>query len=177
MAGRYPRAMARTDVLDLGRLALSAGEARRLELEVGLEPVALAGQVYAPAGMVPATLDLTRTVGGWSLRVRLSIDLEGPCMRCLEPASKGIDVDAREVDQPGGGEDTDSPYLDGIELDLRSWVRDEVVLALPVHIVCREDCLGLCPVCGENLNESGSDHEHPAEPDPRWAKLSELKLD
>ena len=177
MGGRYPREMARTDVLDLGRLALGTGEARRLQLDVGLDPVALGGQVYAAPGRVPATLDLTRTVGGWSLRLRLSIDLEGPCMRCLEPASMGVDVDSREVDQPGGGEDMESPYVDGIELDLRSWVRDAVILELPVHIICREDCLGLCQVCGANLNEAGPDHEHPAEPDPRWAKLSELELD
>ena len=52
-----------------------------------------------------------------------------------------------------------------------------MVLELPGHIVCREDCLGLCPVCGENLNEAGPGHEHPAEPDSRWAKLSELRFD
>jgi uncharacterized protein len=170
--------MGRTDVLDLGRLALGPGEARRLELEVALDPLALGGQVYEPeARALPVTLDVTRTVGGWSLRLRLSAGLHGPCVRCLEDATTEIDVDAREVDQPGGGEEMASPYLDGIELDLRGWARDAVVLELPGHIVCRKDCLGLCPVCGENLNDAGPGHEHPAEPDSRWAKLSELRFD
>jgi DUF177 domain-containing protein len=43
--------------------------------------------------------------------------------------------------------------------------------------VCREDCLGLCPVCGENLNEAEPGHSHEAAPDPRWSKLSELHFE
>ena len=88
-----------------------------------------------------------------------------------------MEVDAREIDQPGGGEDLRSPYLTGDDLDLAGWLRDAVSLALPAQIVCREECLGLCGVCGENLNEAGADHAHEREPDPRWAALRELKLD
>ena len=97
-------------------------------------------------------------------------------MRCLEDADAVVEVDAREVDQPGGGDDLLSPYLDDQELDVRGWTRDALALALPTQILCREDCAGLCPRCGENLNHN-PDHEHEPEPDPRWAKLSELKLD
>jgi len=86
-------------------------------------------------------------------------------------------VDSREIDQSGGGEDLSSPFLVEGELDLSLWLRDAAALALPVQIVCREDCLGLCVVCGENLNEAGPDHYHEAEPDPRWAALRELKVD
>jgi DUF177 domain-containing protein len=81
------------------------------------------------------------------------------------------------VDQPGGGEELSSPYVDGDDLDLKAWARDALALALPVQIVCSEDCLGLCAVCGENLNRAGPEHQHEAEPDPRWAKLRELHLD
>jgi uncharacterized protein len=97
-------------------------------------------------------------------------------MRCLEQAGHEIDVDAREIDQPGGGEELSSPYVDGDELDLASWARDALALALPAQIVCREDCAGLCAICGQNLNEDPG-HEHEREPDPRWAALRELKLD
>ena len=62
------------------------------------------------------------------------------------------------------------------DLDLRAWARDALALALPAQIVCREDCLGLCADCGANLNADPG-HAHEAAPDPRWAKLSELKLD
>ena len=62
-------------------------------------------------------------------------------------------------------------------LDLHAWARDALVLALPAQLLCEEDCLGLCPVCGADLNAAGPEHAHEREPDPRWAKLSELKLD
>ena len=51
-----------------------------------------------------------------------------------------------------------------------------LVLALPVRILCTAECRGLCAICGANLNED-PEHAHEREPDPRWAKLSELKLD
>jgi uncharacterized protein len=95
-------------------------------------------------------------------------------MRCLEPAARVMDIDAREVDQPGGGEDLRSPYVDGDELNLRAWANDALTLDLSWQIRCRDDCAGLCPTCGENLNERP--HEHEAPIDPRWSKLSELKL-
>jgi uncharacterized protein len=46
-----------------------------------------------------------------------------------------------------------------------------------VRIVCSEECLGLCAVCGQNLNRAGLEHEHEREPDPRWAKLSEVRFE
>ena len=168
----------RADTFDLGPLAISSGEARRLELEVPFEGFSFGGQRYEPRkSPVPVVLDVDRTVHGYALRLRADVALEGPCMRCLEPAEEAVPVDAREIDQPGGGEDLNSPYLDGDELDLTGWLRDAVALALPTQIICREECLGLCGVCGENLNEAGPDHVHEREPDPRWAALRELKLD
>jgi uncharacterized protein len=170
--------MARTDSFDLGRLGLSSGEGRRVDLVVGVDSFDFGGQRYdVPGREVAATVDVAHTTTGYSLRLRFESELDGPCMRCLEAAGHTVVVDAREVDQPGGGEELDSPYLQSDELDLKSWARDALALALPSQIVCREECLGLCAVCGENLNEAGPEHGHEREPDPRWAALRELKLD
>jgi DUF177 domain-containing protein len=101
-------------------------------------------------------------------------------MRCLEPAGLEAEVDAREIDQPEAeDEELRSPYVDdGNQLDLGRWARDAAILAVPTRILCRADCAGLCPVCGESLNDADpSDHEHGEARDPRWAKLDELKLD
>ena len=169
---------ARTDIFDIGRLGLSSGEGRRLELDVPVADFDFGGQRYSVSGgIVRATIDVSHTTTGYSLRLRMETPLEGPCMRCLEDAVQVVTVDAREVDQPGGGEELSSPYLTEDQLDLRAWARDALALALPTQIVCREDCLGLCAICGENLNEAGPDHAHEREPDPRWAALRELKLD
>ena len=169
----------RTDIFDLGRLSLHSGEGRRIDTHVTVDPLSYGDQTYESATReVPVRLDVSRTMGGFALRLRFSVQLEGPCMRCLESADQTIDVDAREVDQPGVGDDDDltSPYLDRDELDLRSWSRDALALALPAQIVCREECRGLCAICGENLNDAPG-HAHESAPDPRWAKLSELKFD
>jgi len=168
---------ARTDIFDLARLRLTPGEARRLDLEVALDSVTFGAERYAVLpGAVPVRLDLDRTVGsGWALRLRFSAGLEGPCMRCLEPARPTFGVDAREVDQPGGGEELSSPYVREGELDLRRWAQDALVLALPAQVVCRADCAGLCAICGGDLN--AHPHEHEPERDPRWAKLDELRFE
>jgi uncharacterized protein len=169
----------RTDIFDLGRLGLHSGEGRRIDTAVSIDPLEFGGQRYeSEAPAVPVRLDVSRTVAGYALHLHFDVKLDGPCMRCLDPATPSIEVDAREVDQPDdSGDELSSPYVKGDELDLRAWARDALALAFPTQIVCRDDCLGLCPVCGENLNEAGSDHSHEQAPDPRWAKLRELRFE
>jgi uncharacterized protein len=166
-----------TNTIDLGRLGLSSGEGAKLTPQIVIDAIELGGQRYAtPGNVADARVDISHTTSGYALRLRYDVRLEGPCMRCLDDAAHELSIDAREVDQPGGGDDLRSPYLDGDELDVRSWARDALVLALPVQIRCTPECRGLCGICGANLNED-PEHAHEREPDPRWAKLSELKLD
>jgi uncharacterized protein len=169
----------RTDSFDLGALRLSSGEGRRLELNVAIDPFVLGGETYpVEPSLVPVRLDISRTTGdGYALRLRFEATLTGPCMRCLEPAEPSYAVDAREVSQPGETDELDSPYVQAGVLDLRRWSRDAFALALPAKLLCRPDCAGLCPICGADLNAAGPDHHHEREPDPRWAKLSELRFD
>lgn len=168
-----------TDILDLGGLRLSAGEGRSFELAVHVEPLTLGGESYeVEPATLPVKLDVSRMLGnGYALRLRFLATLVGPCMRCLKDAAPRTDVDAREVDRPGGGEELSSPYLKDETLDLTGWARDALVLALPTQVLCREDCAGLCAICAADLNEAGPEHAHERSPDPRWAKLSELKLE
>ena len=170
----------RTDVFDLARLGLTSGEGRRLDLHVHVEPFSFGNQTYvAVPDVVPVRVDVSRTTGnGWALRLRYEIDLEGPCMRCLEPSTPHVQVEAREVEQPGArDEELSSPYVDKEgELDLAAWARDALALSLPTQITCRPDCAGLCAQCGANLNDD-PEHHHETGPDPRWAKLSEIRFD
>ncbi|HWT23752.1 MAG TPA: DUF177 domain-containing protein [Solirubrobacteraceae bacterium] len=169
----------RTDIFDLPRLGLTSGEGRRLDLHVHVDPFSYGGQDYrVTSHLVPVRLDVSRMTGnGWALRLRFTAGLEGPCVRCLEAASPEFSVDAREVEQPGGGEELSSPYVDeAAELDLAAWTRDALALTLPAKITCRPDCAGLCAQCGANLNESPG-HAHEREPDQRWAKLGEIRFD
>ena len=179
---------ARADEFDLGGLRLNAGEGRRIELSVAIDPLELGGERYeVEPERVPVKLEVSRmTGGGYALKLSFAAALTGTCMRCLKAASPRIEVQAREIDtQKGAGkqgesEELESPYVDGEKLDLAAWARDAFVLATPVKVLCKEDCAGLCPICAMDLNEvdpAGPEHRHDPEPDPRWAKLSELKLE
>jgi uncharacterized protein len=189
----------RTDTFDLGGLRLTSGEGRRLDLHVAIEPFTLGGGTYSvEPGLVPVRLDISRTTGeGYALRLRFEASLAGPCMRCLEPAAPSFAVDAREVSQPGAAtrglrgeaalkgreqhrlesDELESPYIEDGVLDLHAWARDALALALPAQLLCRDDCAGLCSVCGRNLNEAGPGHQHEREPDPRWEALSRLRFE
>jgi DUF177 domain-containing protein len=169
----------RTDIFDLGGLRLTSGEGRRLELHVGIDPFELGGERYVvEPSLVAVELDISRTTGaGYALRLRFEATLAGPCMRCLADATRTFEVLAREVSQPGEGEELESPYVHDGVVDLRAWARDALALTVPTQVLCRPDCAGLCPICGTDLNEAGPDHDHEREPDPRWAKLSELHFD
>jgi uncharacterized protein len=167
-------------IIDLGRLSLSHGEGARLDLPARLQPLELGGQTYAPAQEhVDTRLDVSRPSNGYAFRLRFPLRIDGPCMRCLEPAFVEAEVDAREIDQAGtDDEELRSPYVSEEQLDLGRWAHDAAVLAVPTRILCRADCAGLCPVCGESLNDADpADHEHDTGTDPRWNKLKELKLD
>jgi DUF177 domain-containing protein len=175
---------ARAHDFDLARLRLSTGEGRRLELEVPIEPLMLGSERYAvqatagSSAAVPVELSISRmTGGGYALRLRFTAAVSGPCMRCLNPAAPSVEVEAREVDRPGAGDELDSPYVHDETLDLASWARDAIALAMPVKVLCREDCAGLCPVCAADLNDAGPQHSHESAPDPRWAKLSQLSIE
>ena len=127
----------RTDIFDVGRLGLSSGEGRSLDLDVPVDAFDFGGQRYeVEGGAVEARLDVSHTVRGYAFRLRFAAGLEGPCVRCLETADQGVDVDAREIDQPGGGDELSSPYFDEGHLDMRAWARDALALALPTQIVC-----------------------------------------
>lgn len=167
-------------IIDLAQLALSSGEGARLDVPVHLGAIELGGQSYAPTPeAVAARLEVSRLSQGHAFRLRFPLAVEGPCMRCLEAAEVSTEVEVREVEQADTDEEElRSPYVEEERLDVGRWARDAAVLSLPSQVLCREDCAGLCPVCGEPLNDADpADHRHESGGDPRWAKLRDLELE
>jgi uncharacterized protein len=154
-------------------LRLRAGQEHRETLRLSLDPLVLGGEPYVVSpSEIPAEIIVQRTASGDLLRLVFAGRVEGPCMRCLGHASIAIEVDAREYEatDPGAGEELRSEYVSDGELDVAPWARDQIALGLPVQILCRPDCAGLCPTCGKDLNVEP--HEHAEEAvDPRWAAL------
>jgi uncharacterized protein len=118
------------------------------------------------------------------LRGRLTVRMEADCDRCLSPASFPIDAVFDLFYQPDGVgtgfEDialdagaVEIAYYTGGGLELKDVLREQVLLALPMQRVCREECKGICPVCGgdRNVGDCGCAVK-PA--DDRWAALKDL---
>ena len=169
--------MADVTIFSVRNVKLRPGEQFRDVREVDLEPVELGGQRYLPLPESPeAGLTLTQTSSGLVLELELGVRVVGPCVRCLADAGLTLQVASREYQatSPGESDELTTPYLADGRLDLSAWARDAVALALPDKILCRDDCAGLCPVCGRDLNREPHEHEDEAG-DPRWAALSELR--
>lgn len=119
------------------------------------------------------------------LRGRLSAGLELQCARCLEPVGQNVDRKFELLYRPLGtdaGRDelsvTDAEaeigYYQGQGVLLEDVVREQVLLALPLRAICRENCKGLCPQCGKNLNQEQCTCTVPAD-DPRWEALKDIR--
>lgn len=162
---------------DLRQAKLRPGEEYRDEQEIELAPFDLGGQRYLPVPeSVPAELVVSRVTSGTVFELRFKARLHGPCVRCLKDAVVDLPINAREYQatSPGEAEELRTQYVQDNRLDLSIWARDAVALALPEQILCKEDCAGLCAVCGDNLNENPHEHEEERS-DPRWAALESLK--
>jgi uncharacterized protein len=156
---------------------LRSGEEYRDGVELDLTPLVYGGQRYLPVpDVVPAELVISRATTGTVFELRFVARLHGPCYRCLADAVVEIPVDAREYQatNPEGSDELLTPYLSDDTLALDAWARDAIALALPEQILCQADCLGLCPMCGKDLNVEPHEHEE-ERADPRWAVLAELR--
>lgn len=129
----------------------------------------------------PLTLDLRleSVMEGVYISGTVSAPLAGECRRCLDPISDRIDVTLGELyaypdsTTEASTDAEEIRRIDGDRLDLEPAVRDAVVLALPLEPLCRDDCPGLCPTCGEQLADLPPGHRHETVVDPRWAGLVE----
>src|SRR5262249_55282672 len=154
------------------------GEEHREAVEVELPAFEFGGERYIPVPeTVTALLAITRATSGTVFLLEFSTRLHGPCYRCLGDAVLEVPIRAREyqAESPDDDELT-PPSLHEPLLDVSSWARDAVALALPDKILCRPDCAGLCPECGKNLNDEPHEHEE-VTVDPRWAALEALRED
>lgn len=120
-----------------------------------------------------------RVVGDYRTRVEIQ------CARCLEPVGRDLasefdllyrplGVDAGPHERAVQEGDTEIGYYQGEGIQLQDVLREQVLLAVPIKAVCRDDCKGLCPHCGRNLNVEGC-HCEEERSDPRWDALKDLK--
>lgn len=166
--------------LDLRELSLKGGQRAERSFEVDLDSVELGGQTYQvvpkPEGVV---VRVDRAAGGFLVTVRVAATVYGSCMRCLKEVVLDIEAEQQEfapTTQDRWEEADVSPYIDDLVVDVPALAREALVLALPVKILCRPECEGLCPICGEDRNVVGCKCEVRSV-DPRLEKLREFRPD
>lgn len=134
-------------------------------------------------GPIHLDLHLDAVVEGILVRGTVAARLTLTCARCLEPAVLAREVEVTELfTDPARREPDDEPPDAGYELlddmtaiDLSTLVRDALLVDLPVRVLCRPDCPGICPVCGAEAT-AGCGHAPESPADPRWAALADLRL-
>ena len=144
--------------------------------EIELVPLVFGGERYVPVPeQVEAEVRLTRAASGTLFELRFRARVHGPCHRCLGDAVFERELALREyqAERPEGSDELTTPYVAKGRLDLTAWARDALALAMPDKVLCREDCAGLCPACGRDLN--AEPHVHEQEADSRWSALEKLR--
>ena len=163
-------------MLNVRELGRRPGSQRKVSLEAPAPRELGIGTIGVPSGSVlTLQLRLEAVMEGVLVTGTAQAGLAGECGRCLDPVTSHVEVDLQELYAYAESEVTEDEAgrLDGDLLDLEPLIRDAVVLALPLAPRCREDCPGLCGVCGARLADG--DCGHTAAPvDLRWESLREL---
>ena len=166
-----------------GLLGEPAGSVRDYAVEgISIEP----GEDLRLARPIDGQVHLARTNRGLLVDAGFRTALAMECARCLREIEVPIEIEIREeaipsVDLHSGlpvasavGEDEVLRLTDHHELDLEQTVREGIQLAEPIAPLCRDDCPGLCAVCGERLDDGT--HDHPDEDiDPRLEALRSFR--
>lgn len=99
---------------------------------------------------------------------------KAPCDRCAVLTEKHFEIPLNHIIVNSLGNDDEEEFIvsENMELDLEDLTRSDIVLGLPYLFLCKDDCKGVCPKCGKNLNTEECDCE--GEIDERWSKLSEF---
>jgi uncharacterized protein len=169
-------------MLNLSLAAVERGEVRLRE-EIPADHPLWEGFVAPLVG--PAHVELlARPVGSGGVLVtgEVGAELEFSCRRCLAPARRTVreevEIYLRPAEERGDEDDAESYFLDpgAAEVSLADPVREQLLLELPEFVECSEECRGLCPQCGADLNRGDCSCEPERDPGP-WDALRKLKFD
>ncbi len=163
--------------LDLKRIFANEGAVLPVSTELDMSDVDHAGG-YPLKKPVCVSGSVSNRAGVVQLHLEMSYEYEGLCDRCGTPVSRSFTVPydkALALSIEGEESDTILTVPD-MQLDVDELVYTEVYVSLPTKFLCRQDCKGLCPTCGKNLNDGACSCDH-TEIDPRLKKLADLLTD
>jgi len=148
------------------------------------ELVAPAGELDFVLEPVHGSFTVYRSHNAVLVEGRVETTVELACSRCLELVHLNVATDFHYTFLPAEGmpqkdreltaEDVELGYYEGESIDLAPIIFEQIVLQIPMKVLCREDCRGLCPCCGANLNVTAC-HCPTEAGDPRFMILKKLK--
>ncbi len=166
-------------LINLTDVLTSEGKVMKEQVEPEFTEITCKSGIYRVESKTPLSLTLTNIGKNKALiegRAELVFSMQ--CDRCLKPVSQKVMFDiAREVQGPeeytSDAEDDDQSFMKGYQLDADDLIRNECFMNLPVKVLCRPDCRGICMRCGKDLNtgECGCDT---FVPDPRMARIKDI---
>ena len=167
-------------LINLSELFTCEGKKKVYTAGFTLPAVSFGGETYRIMKAEPFELEIAGLGGRkFSMAGKLPLQLEAPCARCLEPVSFECELDfdrefmvGRTADEQEDSMDEDN-YLDGYNLDVDQLVCNELLVSLPMRILCSEDCKGICNRCGTNLNLRTCTCDT-RELDPRMSVIQEI---
>ncbi len=149
------------------------GSSRRIDEQVDAADLGVTDErIIGPIGVV---LDAVSSIDGIVVSGNITIPWSTACRRCLTEVTGAAAVDVDEVYQDDVSDEEAFP-IEGDQIDLAPAVREYVLIELPDGPLCRDDCAGICPVCGVERNESTCECDTSVR-DNRWAALDDLRLD
>ncbi len=145
-------------LVPVGALRRRLGSSRDVEISAPITEMAVSYARVPDDAPVVFKGNVSSTMGGVVVSGVIRAPYEGECRRCLEAARGELEITVDELclDEP----EPDLGYgVDPEWLDLEPIVHDACILDLPLAPLCRENCLGLCPICGVNRNNQTCDCE------------------
>lgn len=167
-------------LINLSELFTKEGKNVCYSADIEMERFENMGQSYAIVSRKPVELSVTN-VGNRNLQVLgvIELTLEMPCDRCLTAVEVPLSISLdRKLDMNQSEEDRvndldEQPYVKGYNLDVDALVYNEVLLSLPMKVLCDENCKGICNRCGANLNFETCDCDTRSL-DPRMSVIQEI---
>ena len=166
-------------LINLTDVFSSEGKVKEIKIPFDQDKFSYMGNKYPVSDRSDISITLTN-IGTGSVLVEgnLDVTLTIPCDRCLQSVNVPLTVAfTHQVFSPekedAASEEEEQNFISGYELDTDALINNEILINMPVKVLCREDCKGICPVCGRNLNEGecGCDR---FVPDPRMAAIKDI---
>jgi uncharacterized protein len=155
------------------------------DLEVPPEALALEEERFQFRHPVSLAVTVVRSLEIYHVKGRIDCPIHGECSRCLAPINATVQATLQLLVHRREAADEELEAVEGQEMDilhpgemlmdLKERLRDEVILEMPERLYCREDCKGICPACGQDLNRNACSCTADVV-DTRWAALSSIRF-